>query len=131
MTGPQILVREDEAARKKHQIYVRVPGELPRARGDRRAVEQALTNFIDNAIKYCPEGARITVRGQVVDDMLEIAVEAEEDELRAQFMTYLAYRSALLRMVAAYAGFESVARPDARARLVPATGRTAAPAAWR
>ncbi|MDQ3438957.1 MAG: hypothetical protein M3478_01250 [Planctomycetota bacterium] len=41
---------------------------------------------------------------------------SEEDEIRAQFMSYLAYRSALLRLVATYGGFQSVARPDARAR---------------
>lgn len=41
---------------------------------------------------------------------------SEEDEIRAQFMTYLAYRSALLRLVATYGNFQSIARPDARAR---------------
>jgi hypothetical protein len=41
---------------------------------------------------------------------------AEEDEIRAQFMSYLAYRSALLRLVATYGGFHSIGRPDARAR---------------
>ncbi|MGB7158229.1 MAG: YiiX/YebB-like N1pC/P60 family cysteine hydrolase [Tepidisphaeraceae bacterium] len=41
---------------------------------------------------------------------------AEEDEIRAQFMTYLAYRSALLRLVATYGSFQSIARPEARAR---------------
>jgi hypothetical protein len=41
---------------------------------------------------------------------------AEEDEIRGQFLTYLAYRAALLRLVATYGGFQSVAQPDARAR---------------
>jgi hypothetical protein len=41
---------------------------------------------------------------------------AEEDEIRGQFLTYLAYRAALLRLVATYGGFQSVARPEARAR---------------
>ncbi|HEV2295048.1 MAG TPA: YiiX/YebB-like N1pC/P60 family cysteine hydrolase [Tepidisphaeraceae bacterium] len=41
---------------------------------------------------------------------------SEEDEIRAQFMSYLAYRAALLRLVATYGNFQSIARPDARAR---------------
>jgi hypothetical protein len=41
---------------------------------------------------------------------------AEEDEIRGQFLTYLAYRAALLRLVATYGGFQSVTRPEARAR---------------
>jgi hypothetical protein len=40
----------------------------------------------------------------------------EEDQIRAHFMSYLAYRAALLRMVATYAGFQSVRDPDPRAR---------------
>jgi hypothetical protein len=41
---------------------------------------------------------------------------AEEDAIRSQFMSFLAYRSALLRLVATYAGFQAVPDPDARAR---------------
>lgn len=41
---------------------------------------------------------------------------AEEDQLRAQFMSFLAYRAALLRLVATYAGFQSVQDAAARAR---------------
>lgn len=40
----------------------------------------------------------------------------EEDQIRAYFMTYVSCRAALLRMVAMYAGFESVRDPDAKAR---------------
>ena len=40
----------------------------------------------------------------------------EEDAIRAQFMSFLAYRAALLRIVATYGGFQAVADPEARAR---------------
>jgi hypothetical protein len=40
----------------------------------------------------------------------------EEDAIRGQFMSFLAYRSALLRVVATYAGFSAVPDPEARAR---------------
>ena len=45
-----------------------------------------------------------------------IYTPAEEDELRRLFMAYLAYRDALLRMVATYAGFEAVGDEAAKAR---------------
>lgn len=41
---------------------------------------------------------------------------AEEDQIRAAFMSYLAYRAALLRMAATYASFQSVIDPQLRAR---------------
>ena len=40
----------------------------------------------------------------------------EENDLKAQFMSYLAYRAALLRMVATYSGFASVTDASARGR---------------
>jgi hypothetical protein len=40
----------------------------------------------------------------------------EEDQIRWHFVTYLSQRSALLQMVATYAGFEAVRDPDVRAR---------------
>ena len=40
----------------------------------------------------------------------------EDDRFRWQFVTYLSYRSALLRMMGAYSGFQAVRDPAARAR---------------
>jgi hypothetical protein len=41
---------------------------------------------------------------------------SEEDRLRAEFMTFLSYRAALLRMMTLYVGFEAAQDPALRAR---------------
>jgi two-component system phosphate regulon sensor histidine kinase PhoR len=56
------LVKE-AAQRRKVQISVE-PGPALRARVDRRALEQVLSNLLDNAIKYAGEGARVTLRAR-------------------------------------------------------------------
>lgn len=49
-------------------------------------------------------------------DKREYFTPAEDDQLRSQFMSHLAYRAALLRMVVTYSGFEGVNDPNTRAR---------------
>ena len=34
---------------------------------DRRALEQVITNLVDNAVKYCPEGSSVTLRAERTD----------------------------------------------------------------
>ena len=46
----------------------------------------------------------------------EYLLPAEDDRLRWQFVTYLSYRSALRRIIAAYSGFQAVRDPALRAR---------------
>ena len=52
------------------------------------------------------------------DARLAIYTPAQDDQLRAMFMEYLAYRDGLLRMVGMYAGFEAVKDENARARCI-------------
>lgn len=51
------------AEQKQLRLSVELAEDLPAVRVDRRALEQVLSNLIDNAIKYCPQGARIVLSG--------------------------------------------------------------------
>ena len=57
------LFRE-RAEKKRITVTADVPGDLPLARVDRRALEQVLTNLVDNALKYSPAGASVVVRAR-------------------------------------------------------------------
>jgi two-component system phosphate regulon sensor histidine kinase PhoR len=63
------------AAEKSIALSTTLPPGLAVA-ADRAAIEQILTNLVDNAIKYTPEGGRVAVRAVPLgDDRVEIAVE--------------------------------------------------------
>ena len=50
---------------KRQRLGLELPADGLSVRADRRALEQVLTNLIDNAVKYCPAGTAITVRARV------------------------------------------------------------------
>jgi len=39
-------------------------GKSVEVEADRRALEQVITNLVDNAVKYCPEGSTVTLRAE-------------------------------------------------------------------
>jgi two-component system, OmpR family, phosphate regulon sensor histidine kinase PhoR len=54
------LFRE-KASKKGIRLRAELPRSVEGLRADPRALEQVLSNLIDNAIKYCPAGAGVTV----------------------------------------------------------------------
>lgn len=52
----------DELARQKGINYVvEMPDDLPKIRADSRAIKQILINLLNNAVKFTPEGGKITL----------------------------------------------------------------------
>jgi two-component system phosphate regulon sensor histidine kinase PhoR len=64
------------------------PG-TPPVSADHRAVEQVLTNLIENAVKYCPEGSSITVRLAPEGAKVRIAVEDTGPGIEAKHLPRL------------------------------------------
>jgi signal transduction histidine kinase len=64
-----------QAAAEEHQISLKCHTEPDvSAFGDRELLAQALTNLLDNAMKYAPAGGRIDVRLSRIGDRLRISV---------------------------------------------------------
>jgi len=68
-----ILIRE-RATRKGILLETSCDEHLGSVRGDERKIKQVLVNLLSNAVKFTPEGGRIEVRAQRVDDHAEISV---------------------------------------------------------
>jgi signal transduction histidine kinase len=56
------------------RVRASVVGSLPAIRGDRERLRQVLSNLIDNAIKYSPEGEEVVVRALGDDGRVQISV---------------------------------------------------------
>jgi len=63
----------DRAAEKGIALRADVPERL-RANADRRALEQILVNLLDNAVKFTPQGGRVTLLGDGLGPMVMLSV---------------------------------------------------------
>ncbi len=81
------------------EIVLELPDDLPTAWIDERAVEVALINLIDNALKYAPEGRRVIVAVRERGRLVEFRVSDEgpgisAEERRRVFERFFRGRSA-------------------------------------
>jgi two-component system sensor histidine kinase KdpD len=56
------------------RLVVAVPDDLPPLCTDQRRLHQALSNFVDNAIKYSPEGSEVTLEARSTNDNIHLRV---------------------------------------------------------
>lgn len=87
------------AEREEVTLSLEVPDELPSVRLDARAIELAIINLLDNALKYAREGRRIEVRIVPAAGVLEVQVTdfgpgIPRDDQRRIFDRFVRGRSA-------------------------------------
>lgn len=91
---------EPVAAAHDQALEVATDGPV-RLRGDRDLLFQALTNLVDNAVKYTPAGGELTLRAAAVDGQAEIIVsdtgpgvpEDQREEVLQRFVRLESHRS--------------------------------------
>lgn len=57
-----------------HPVSLEIAPDLPYLTGDRDALLRAVSNLVDNAVKYSPAGSPITLAARRVDDALQVDV---------------------------------------------------------
>lgn len=57
-----------------HRLVLSFPPTFPTIQADAGRIEQVLTNLIDNAIKYSPDGGLIVIRGELRPDEVVVSV---------------------------------------------------------
>ena len=74
---PRLARRVAEEAIRRgghHPLAFNFAPSFPVVEGDLRLLEQVLHNLVENAVKYSPEGARITISGRVEGDEVLVSV---------------------------------------------------------
>jgi signal transduction histidine kinase len=66
---------EDLAEMHAHRLVLELPSELPRVRAVPRLLQEALANYVTNAIKYTPRGGRIVLRARCANQHVYAEVE--------------------------------------------------------
>ena len=80
---------EERATEKRMRMTATLPTALPAVRGDATALERVLSNLIDNAIKYCPEGASVVVTAEELGGKLRVTVSDDGPGIEARHLPRL------------------------------------------
>jgi signal transduction histidine kinase len=77
------------AAERGQELVVEAAHELPPARADHSALRRALCAVVENAVKYTPEGGRITLRARHGGEEISIEVEDTGQGIRPEELPHI------------------------------------------
>jgi two-component system phosphate regulon sensor histidine kinase PhoR len=69
-----ISMLKSSAEKKSQNIEIKLYSEEQKVLADKHRINQALTNLVDNAIRYSPEKSTITIQTEDKGDLIEIAI---------------------------------------------------------
>jgi PAS domain S-box-containing protein len=76
------VVKRLEPRTERHQFVIDFPRTFPVVQADPERIEEVLTNLVDNAIKYAPNGGVIRLEGRVTPSTIEVSVSDEGPGIR-------------------------------------------------
>jgi PAS domain S-box-containing protein len=85
----QKVVRRLGSLTSHHQFLVDFTADFPMVVGEPQLLEQALTNLIENAVKYSPRGGKVTVTGKQKENQVSVTVADQGIGIAAGDMEYL------------------------------------------
>jgi two-component system phosphate regulon sensor histidine kinase PhoR len=89
IAGHVTSLLQPNAERRRMHIRIDVPEEARPVRADRRALEQVLSNLVDNAVKYGREQGTVIVRAESQASTVRILVEDDGPGVEAQHLPRL------------------------------------------
>jgi PAS domain S-box-containing protein len=78
-----------EAQRKQIYMSTQFEGDIPPTSGDASRLQQALTNVVENALKFTPQGGRVSVRLSRVDEQARIEVRDTGVGIDREFLPHV------------------------------------------
>jgi NtrC-family two-component system sensor histidine kinase KinB len=73
----EVVTSAEQATANGHRFVVHVPDEPLAASADREKLRQVLANLVDNAVKFSPDGATVTVEARRAGTAVEVRVVDE------------------------------------------------------
>ncbi len=76
-------------AKARLKLSLELPEERLAIRGDRLRLSQALSNLLRNAVKFTPEGGRVTVRARAVNGRAEVSLRDTGTGISADLLPHV------------------------------------------
>lgn len=79
----------ERASSRRIGFSLCIPVELSHAAGDRNAVDRVLANLVDNALKYCSEGASVAIEARDATSKIQVLVSDSGPGIEAKHLPRL------------------------------------------